>query len=121
MDAQTPLQEFEAFVEEKFAKRKLDDERIRRMASTDFSAFRRYIRPDMLTNWWTDDIADHLQQFYEAFARGERPWLAIEAPPQHGKSWAATDFIAYIAGRNPNWKSIFGSYSDDLGVRTNLD
>lgn len=100
---------------------RIGSERLRRRASTNFNAFRRYIRPDMLTNWWTDDIAEHMQQFYDAFARGERPWLAIEAPPQHGKSWAATDFIAYIAGRNPDWKSIFGSYSDDLGVRTNLD
>jgi predicted phage terminase large subunit-like protein len=104
-----------------FTQPSIHAERNRRQASTNFNAFRRYIRPDMKTNWWTDDIADNLQQFYEAFARGERPWLAIEAPPQHGKSWAATDFIAYIAGRNPNWKSIFGSYSEDLGVRTNLD
>jgi hypothetical protein len=37
------------------------------------------------------------------------------------KSWAATDFIAYVAGKQPDRKTIFGSYSDDLGVRTNND
>jgi predicted phage terminase large subunit-like protein len=96
-------------------------ERNRRRAATWFPAYRRVIRPGMLWGWWTQEVAEHLQQFYDDFAAGERPWLAIEAPPQHGKSWAATDFISYIAGRNPDWKTIFGSYSDDLGVRTNLD
>src|SRR6266436_1388590 len=52
---------------------------------------------------------------------GKRPKLAISAPPQHGKSWAATDFIAYVAGKLPDRKTIFGSYSDDLGIRTNND
>jgi hypothetical protein len=42
------------------------------------------------------------------------------APPQHGKSWAATDFTAWCAGKNPNWKVIFASYSTELGTRTNL-
>jgi hypothetical protein len=39
----------------------------------------------------------------------------------HGKSWAATDFVAWAAGKNPNLKTIFASHSDDLGMRTNLD
>jgi predicted phage terminase large subunit-like protein len=62
-----------------------------------------------------------LQEFYQDFAAGRRPRLAIEAPPQHGKSWAATDFMAWVAGKNADLKTIFASYSDDLGVRTNLD
>ena len=53
--------------------------------------------------------------------RGERPKMAIMAPPQHGKSWAATDFIAWVAGKNPNVKTIFASYSEALGERTNRD
>lgn len=96
-------------------------ERHRRQASEEFASFRRYMRPDMKWNWWTQEVAEQLQQFYEDFRAGKRPWLAIEAPPQHGKSWAATDFIAYVAGRNPQCKTIFGSYSEDLGTRTNLD
>jgi hypothetical protein len=30
------------------------------------------------------------------------------APPQHGKSWAATDFVAWVAGKNPNTKTQTG-------------
>lgn len=96
-------------------------ERNRRKAATNFGAYRRIIRPDMLWGWWTEEVANELDDFFEAFDRGERPWLAIEAPPQHGKSLAATDFVSYVAGRKPNCKTIFGSYSEDLGVRTNLD
>jgi hypothetical protein len=43
------------------------------------------------------------------------------ARPQHGKSWAATDFIAWVAERDPDLKTIFASHSADLGIRTNLD
>ena len=52
---------------------------------------------------------------------GKRPQLALMAPPQHGKSWAATELMAWVAGKNPNLKTIFASYSEDLGTRTNLD
>jgi phage terminase large subunit-like protein len=65
--------------------------------------------------------ARQLHRFYNEMVEGRRPKLAISAPPQHGKSWAATDFIAWVAGRQPDRKTIFGSYSDDLGVRTNND
>ena len=41
-------------------------------------------------------------------------------PPQHGKSSIATEFIAWVAGRNSDLKTIFASYSDELGIRTNL-
>jgi phage terminase large subunit-like protein len=91
------------------------------VARTDFLAFRRQIRPHMLVGWWIEEVAGHLQQFYDEMMDGKRPKLAITAPPQSGKSWTITDFIAYVAGRNPERKTIFGSYSDDLGIRTNLD
>src|SRR5262249_50817270 len=78
------------------------------------------MRPEMLQNWWTKEIADALQQFYDDLVGGARPRLAIGAPPQHGKSLAAEDFIAWVSGRNPELKTIFASYSADLGVRTNL-
>ena len=79
------------------------------------------MRPKMLENWWTDALAEAMQQFYADLVAGKRPNLAIGAPPQHGKSWAATDFISWVAGKNPDLKIIFASYSDDLGMRTNLD
>jgi predicted phage terminase large subunit-like protein len=96
-------------------------ERLRRDARDEFSSFRKLIRNNIKWGWWTQEVAEELQKFYEAFAAGERPWLAIEAPPQHGKSWSVTDFIAWLAGKRPQCKTIFGSYSADLGERTNLD
>ena len=90
-------------------------------AGESFYWFRRLIRPQMLTGWWTDNIEAGLQKFYEDFMAGRRPKLAMGAPPQHGKSLAATDFTAWVAGKNPDRKTIFGSYSDELGMRTNLD
>jgi hypothetical protein len=86
----------------------------------DFYLYRKHVRPNMLQNWWTMEIADALQQFYEDLVGGKRPRLAIGAPPQHGKSLAAEDFIAWVSGRNPELKTIFASYSAELGVRTNL-
>ena len=85
-----------------------------------FYAYRKYMRPTMKWNWWTMYVALQLQEFYEDFKAGKRPQMAIMAPPQHGKSWTAEDFIAWVSGNDPNLKTIFASYSDDLGMRTNL-
>jgi hypothetical protein len=91
------------------------------LARDNFGLFRREIRPGMIWGWWTQEVAWQLQRFYNEMVAGLRPKLAISSPPQHGKSWAATDFIAYVAGKQPDRKTIFGSYSDDLGIRTNAD
>ena len=90
-------------------------------AREQFWAFRRVLRPGMAWGWWVETLALELQKFYADFCAGRRPRLALMAPPQHGKSWTATDFVAWVAGNNPDWKTIFASYSADLGVRTNLD
>ena len=68
---------------------------------------------------WIGKIS-RINAFYENFVAGKGPKLALMAPPQHGKSRAAEDFIAWVAGRNPDLKIIYASFSDDLGVRTNL-
>ena len=86
-----------------------------------FGYFRRLIRPSMKWDWWVGEVADHVQAFHSDLVAGRRPKLALMAPPQHGKSWTATDFMAWLAGKDPNLKTIFASYSDELGVRTNLD
>jgi predicted phage terminase large subunit-like protein len=86
-----------------------------------FADFRRLMRPGMLCGWWTQEVAQHLQQFYEDLRAGRRPKLALMAPPQIGKSSAVTDFIAWMAGKDPDLKTIFASYSDELGIRTNVE
>jgi hypothetical protein len=65
----------------------------------DFYLYRCQVRPNMLQNWWPMEIADALQQFYQDLIAGKRPRLAIGAPPQHGKSLAAEDFIPRSKGR----------------------
>jgi Terminase large subunit, T4likevirus-type, N-terminal len=102
----------------KFDRDHLDD-LILECAREDFGLFRSLIRPKMIHGWWTQEVAWQLQRFYNEMIAGTRPKLAIAAPPQHGKSWAVTDFIAYVAGKAPDKKTISGSFSDDLGVRTN--
>src|SRR5262245_41345494 len=75
----------------------------------------------MLSGWWVELVAVELQQFYQDFVAGRRPRLALMAPPQHGKSLTSIDFIAWISGKNPDIKTIFASYSAELGERTNRD
>jgi hypothetical protein len=84
-----------------------------------FKAFRKAIHPEMRWNWMVERITYELQMFYEAFEAGKRPKLAVEMPPQHGKSLAAEDFIAWVAGKQRSWKTIFASYSQDLGTQRN--
>ena len=79
------------------------------------------LRDVMLWGWWVELVAVVLQQFYQDFVAGRRPRLALMAPPQHGKSLTAVDFIAWVSGKNPDIKTIFASYSAELGERTNRD
>jgi predicted phage terminase large subunit-like protein len=86
-----------------------------------FVAFRQIIRPEMAWGWWVEQISLELDCFYAALVAGKRPKLAIMAPPQHGKSTAAEDFIAWVAGKNPDLKTIYASYSEDLGTQRNVN
>jgi hypothetical protein len=88
-------------------------------ARENFWAFRRYMRPNMLWGWWVEKVSIELQQFYEDLVAGRRPKLMLMAPPQHGKSWAAEDFIAWVAGKNPDLKTIYASFSEELGTQRN--
>src|SRR5262249_41201740 len=76
--------------------------------------------PQLLHSCWQYEIAKELMRFYAEFEAGRKPMLVLQAPPQHGKTEQVTDFIAWCAGKNPNLKSMFTSYSDDLGIRVNL-
>jgi hypothetical protein len=84
-----------------------------------FWAFRRYTRPSMKVGWWQYEVATELQRFYRSWIKGERPKVVLMAPPQHGKTELITDFIAWVAGKRPELKTIFASYSDELGVDVN--
>jgi predicted phage terminase large subunit-like protein len=73
----------------------------------------------MTVGWWQYEVASELQRFYHRLKKGERPKLVLVAPPQHGKTEQATHFIAWVAGKDPGMKTIFCSYSDELGVNVN--
>jgi len=89
-------------------------------ARESFWAFRCYMDPKLKHGWFPEEVSHELQAFYEAFERGLRPTLVLNTPPQHGKSRAMTDFIAWVLGKNPELKNILASFSDRLGVRANL-
>jgi hypothetical protein len=97
------------------------DAAYRRRMRKDFGFFRQHIRPRMQWGWWNEVIATELTEFYKDFVAGKRPKLAICSPPQHGKSWTALDFIAWVSGHDPNLRTIFASFSDEPGMRTNKD
>jgi hypothetical protein len=92
----------------------------RREAYDSFWAYRQFINPDMIIGWWQREVASELHRFWLEYKAGRRPRLILQSPAQHGKSIQITDFISWITGRDPNIKVIFASFSDRLGIRTNL-
>ena len=74
----------------------------------------------MKDGWWQREVAEHLEQFVRDLFAGLRPELVIEAPPQHGKSIQIIDLISWIAGLDPDKKTIYSSFSARLGIRANL-
>lgn len=86
----------------------------------DFLTYRQTINPKAKWGWWQKEIATELQQFYEDLIAGLRPKLVIQAPPQHGKSVQIIDFISWVAGKHPDFRTIYTSFSERLGIRANL-
>lgn len=78
------------------------------------------VNPKIKKGWWQKDAANHLQKFYDDLVSGNRPILVIEAPPQHGKSELIVVFISWLAGKHPDYRTIYTSFSERLGVRANL-
>lgn len=90
------------------------------MARRRFIKYVEYIDPDFIFGWWNTELCAQLQKFYDDLMAGERPILIIQAPPQHGKSVLVTLFISWLAGKNPNLRKIYASFSERLGIRANL-
>lgn len=82
-------------------------------------AYRQFVDPSIIKGWWVAYLSGEFQDFYYRMKKGMRPKLLIEAPPQHGKSRGLQDAIAWMSGKDPNLKTIYGSFSDELGVMTN--
>jgi predicted phage terminase large subunit-like protein len=75
----------------------------------------------MKLGWWQRKVADDFERFCRSLINGERPKVVLMAPPQHGKTEQVTDLIAWLAGKRPHLKTIFASYSDELGVFVNMN
>jgi hypothetical protein len=99
----------------------IPEDLLREESKTSFWAFRRYIRPTMMLGWWQPKVADEFQRFDRSLINGERPKVVFTAPPQHGKTEQVTDLIAWLAGKRPDLKTIYASYSDELGVAVNMN
>jgi predicted phage terminase large subunit-like protein len=82
-------------------------------------AYRRFMDPDLVLGWFPRAISQALQEFYDDLIAGKRPKLILEAPPQHGKTRNIQDFLGWVAGKNPDLKQIYASFSSDLGVDAN--
>jgi predicted phage terminase large subunit-like protein len=78
-------------------------------------AYRQYIDPTMIKGWWIAYLSKEFQDFYQRMVQGQRPKLLIEAPPQHGKSRGLIDAISWMEGKRPSLKTIYASFSNDLG------
>jgi predicted phage terminase large subunit-like protein len=89
-------------------------------ARADFRVYRRLINPRLKGGWFRCAIETSLMQWWASYVAGDRPVLLLSTPPQHGKSILIIDFISWVAGQDPDLRTIFSSFSDRLGVRANL-
>jgi len=97
----------------------LKEQRIRK-ARACFITYRKTINPKDKWGWWQEEVGAELQSFYKEMVAGSRPKLVIQAAPQHGKSVQIVDFISWVAGQNPDLRTIYTSFSERLGIRANL-
>ena len=93
---------------------KLEQQRLKVLASTDFAHFLGYINSAYQLEWFHRIIAEHCQALIE----GKIKNLMVFVPPQHGKSEIISrNFPAWAFGRNPNLKIAGCSYSSDLAAQ----
>lgn len=91
-----------------------------RLAKNNFWEYRKQINPKLKDGAWQREVAGYLQKFVEDLIAGKAPVLIIQAPPQHGKSVQIIDLLTWIAGKHPEIRQIFSSFSERLGIRANL-
>ena len=91
-------------------------------ARDNFAHYRVIMNPRFMLKgyWFPRELAFKLRQFYADWQAGKRPVLLIATPPQHGKSLTVLDFAAWVAGRDPDTRIIYSSFSDRLSIRANL-
>lgn len=87
------------------------------LAKRKLMPFVKRMNPRYHNGWVHDDIAERLERFSAAVARGESPRLMILMPPRHGKSELASRmFPAWHLGNHPDHEFISCSYSLPLAM-----
>jgi predicted phage terminase large subunit-like protein len=94
---------------------------LREEAKSSFAVFRKHIHHALKFGWWQYDLCKQVELFYRQLKRGERPKLVLMAPPQHGKTQLGMDCTAWVAGNDPNLRTMFVTYSEDLGLAVNRE
>ena len=89
------------------------------LARNNFWAYRQFMDERLVKGWFPEDISRQLQLFFDKLMAGERPKMILMAPPQHGKTRNLQDFVSWVAGKAPHLKSIYASFSSDLGTMAN--
>ena len=56
------------------------------------------------------ELCGALEEFYH----NDDEYMIINAPPRHGKSFTATNFVEWVLGKDPTYKIMSGSYNEDL-------
>ncbi len=56
------------------------------------------------------ELCNTLEDFYY----NDDEYMIINAPPRHGKSFTATNFVEWVLGKDPTYKIMSGSYNEDL-------
>lgn len=81
--------------------------------------YRNFMNEDLTRGWFPKSVSENLQQWFLDLKAGKRPKMILEAPPQHGKSYGMHDGVTWFAGRDPDLRWIYASFSSDLGVAAN--
>lgn len=89
-------------------------------ARDNFYVYRQYINPKLILGWFVKELCYELQQWYEDYKAGLNPKLIVQIAPQHGKSIAVIDFFSWLAGKDPDTRTIYATFSERLGIRANL-
>jgi hypothetical protein len=66
------------------------------LARGHFFRFRQLIQPNIVWNWRTREVSDHLEQFYHD--RWHAPAARVDGPTAAWQTKLVTDFIAWLGG-----------------------
>lgn len=88
---------------------------IRAMASKSLLAYSILMNPEFQTPNYIKQYAAKLEDALRRVENGERVYMQVFMPPQHGKSTlGANNFIPWVMGQHPDWAIAYGTYSQEF-------